>query len=286
MEMQWVGEYRKLFPNALWVKKWTIDASDFIPDVMLHMWCDIDTANDVASVPCKHIVFIRRYEWYYGYWQKVDWRKVSEVIMVNDFLAKQFEKQTGIKPHVVYNAVNTAQWKFRERKHGKNIAWVGFINQKKNLPLALQILAELPDDYALHLAGSIQDNATMDYLDNIGKSIKRKIYWNGQIPHAQMDLWLEDKNYILSTAISEGCPNNVIEAMAKGIKPVVHDWTGAREQFGEAVFDTIPEAVKMMTEEPYESKKYLEKVENSFGLSNYQKVKEIVNNNGNYRQEH
>jgi hypothetical protein len=37
----------------------------------------------------------------------------------------------------------------------------------------------------------------------------------------------------LSTSLSEGNPNNVIEAMAKGIKPVVHAWPGAEDQFPE-----------------------------------------------------
>ncbi len=44
-----------------------------------------------------------------------------------------FEARTGIRPLVIYNAVDPEAWTYRERGHGKKIAVVGFINQKKNL---------------------------------------------------------------------------------------------------------------------------------------------------------
>jgi len=271
LKMQWESGYKDIFPCSTWN---TTPQEGY--ETNLFMWCDKATVDFInKSEGVKNIVFIRRYEWFAGFWRALDFSKVQAFIFVNDYFAAQFEKITGIKPYVVYNGVTPEKWAYKQRKHGNKIAVVGFINQKKNLPLAMQILAALPEGYTLHLVGEVQDYATMDYIDNLSKSMKRKVYFYGRID--EIDLWLEDKNYLLSTAISEGCPNNVIEAMAKGIKPVIHNWPGAREQFGELVFDTVSEAVSMMSpESPYESGIYRGIVEQRFGLNNYLKVKEIV----------
>ena len=271
LKMQWESGYKNIFPCSTWNI-----SPDTGYDINIFMWCDKTTVDFInKSESGKNIVFIRRYEWFTGYWRTLDYSKVQAFIFVNDYFAFEFEKITGIKPYVVYNGVTPEKWAYKQRKHGNKIAIVGFINQKKNLPLAIQILAALPEGYTLHLAGEVQDYATMDYIDNLSKSMKRKVYFYGCIDN--IDLWLEDKNYLLSTAISEGCPNNVIEAMAKGIKPIVHNWPGAREQFGEAVFDTAIEALTMMSpESPYESGLYRKTTEEKFGLNNYLKVKEIV----------
>ena len=240
--MQWETGFKNTFPDAEWVKNPTNQA-----DCYLFMWCD-EVAVNFINNSLKHapyIVYVRRYEMFNKWIKELDWSKVDEVIMVNDFLADRFYEITGRKAHVIYNAVDINKWKYKERKHGNQIAWVGFINQKKNLPLALQIMAGLPKNYELHIAGGIQDMQTLLYLEHIVKELQIQVTLNGQIPHEFMDEWLEDKNYILSTAISEGCPNNVIEAMAKGIKPIIHNWPGAEEQF--SVFNTIDEACNMIS---------------------------------------
>jgi len=131
----------------------------------------------------------------------------------------------------------------------------------------------------LHLAGDTQHFDVINYLDNLAIQLNRKIYIYGQIKESNLDLWLEDKNYILSTSMREGCPNNVIEAMAKGIKPVVHNWPGAKEQFGECVFNTIDEAVAMISSDsPYNSDQYLKCVNDKFSEDNFNKLAEIILN--------
>ena len=275
LRMQWEAAYKAIMPDAIWSDK----ASEGF-DTYLHMWCDEDTVKSVRDIDARHIVFIRRYEWYAGHWAKINWDRVDKVIFVNDYLADQFRKATGVEPVVIYNGIDPAKWTYKERSHGYNIAWVGFINQKKNLPLALQILSELPDVYTLHVAGEIQDLQVYDYLCNLAPSIKRRVILHGKIPHEKMDWWLEDKNYLLSTAISEGCPNNVIEAMAKGIKPIVHNWPGSGSQFHEFQFDTVRRACEDIADrgdaQSYNSSLYRQTVIDKFGMDNYNKVKEIV----------
>jgi glycosyltransferase involved in cell wall biosynthesis len=223
------------------------------------------------------VVYIRRFEYYTNLIEQVDWSKVGAVIMVNDFLADGFKKRTGVKPHVVYNSVDPDEWTFKEREPGSNIAWVGFVNQKKNLPLALQIMHELPRDYVLHVAGDFQDAQSMDYAVHMANLMGIKVNFYGQIRAEHMDAWLEDKSYLLNTSISEGCPNSVLEAMAKGIKPVVHNWPGAEQQFRPFYpFYNIRIAVGDIRRGDYDSNEYRSDVIKTFGSSNYTKVRQII----------
>lgn len=275
LKMQWIEGYEDVFKDHDLVKTGYTCAGDF--DVRMFMWCNEDTISYINNVEkdAKYIVFIRRYEYYSAPLEKVDWSKVDAVVMVNDYLAKGFFQRTSIKPHLIHNGVMLDNWTYRKRKHGKNIAMVGFINQKKNYPLALQVLAALPEDYSLHIAGDVQCGATMDYIDNLARAMKKKVYCYGHVD--DIDLWLEDKNYLLSTAISEGNPNNVIEAMAKGIKPIVHNWPGSSDQFATLTFNSVDEAVRMIKPDSnYFPGTYKGAVEKFYGAENYKKVKNLV----------
>lgn len=275
-KMQWIDGFKNVLKGH--IVEVMDSPTDSLSNVKVFMWCNQDTINFINknNKICRYIVFLRRYELYSVAWETLQWDKVDEIIVVNDFIADEFAKLTKKIPHVIYNGIYPdGKWKFKERKHGKKIAMVGFINQKKNYPLAVQILAALPEDYEIHLAGKVQDIATMDYVDNLVRDMKRKVYLYGHI--SRMDMWLEDKNYLLSTAISEGCPNNVIEAMAKGIKPIVHNWPGSKQQFGEFCFNTISQAVSMMLpESPYQSQVYRDMVLEKFGIGNYLAAKKII----------
>ncbi len=272
-KMQWLKGYTKIFEDNDWEVSITKAPIKDCDDLMIFHWCNEDTFRFINGSPknSRYIVFVRRYEYYSQVIESLNWEKVDKVIMVNDYLAKGFEERTGVKPTVIYNGVDVNDWTFQEKTHGKKVAVVGYINQKKNLPLAIQIMQKLPDDYSLHLAGAIQCGATVDYLNNICRSMKKRFYFEGEI--GNMNFWLKDKNYLLSTAISEGSPNSVIEAMAKGIKPVVHNWAGSREQFGDCVFDTVEEAVQMLLpSSDYDAIMYRNRVKRYFGWSNYERV--------------
>jgi len=276
--MQWVEGYKKVFKADYDVE--VLDKPSITQaDVRLFMWCNQDTVDFINSndKDSKNIVFIRRYEFYAGYWDKLDKKKVDTFVFVNDYFAWKFHKYTGVEPKVIYNGVQLDNWTYQKRAHGKRIAIVGYVNPKKNLPLALQILDMLPAEYELHIAGGVQDPMVRDYIDNLARAMQRKVFFYGHIPASEMDTWLDDKDYLLSVAMSEGCPNNVIEAMAKGIKPIIHNWPGADRQFGPFVFNSVLEAAQMLDpESPYNSECYKLLVADRFADSTYLDVKALV----------
>lgn len=274
-KMQWLDGYRKVFSDCeLRVTKTPeVDGAQ----VYLFMWLNQDTVNFINNNPKQgvYIVWCRRYELFTEWPEQLDWSKVDTAMAVNHFIGKKLSDRINRPVEVILNAVSSDKWAFKNRQPGKKIAMVGYINQKKNFPLAMQIMAALSKDYELHIAGGVQDQATVEYINEIAKNTGRSVTAYGQVDN--MDEWLEDKDYLLSCAISEGCPNNVLEAMVKGIKPVIHNWPGAKYQFpSDLRFDTVEEAVSVITSSEYDSAKYRRFIEESNGEGQYTLIRELV----------
>lgn len=247
-------------------------------DVVLHGWAN----GDSRPLPgARNVMFLRRHELFDGGLGRVQWKHVDALVCVNTWIAERVRevfanRELRVPVHVVYNGLNPELWTFKVRKPGKMIGMACHIHPKKNLPLALQILAALPQDYELHIAGQVQDPCTAEYLNHVGNAIRRRIYFYGHIEHRQLDLWWEQMNYCLSTSLSEGNPNNAIEAMAKGVKPIIHDWPGAEDQFLPWMrFRTAAEAAHMIASEEYGSEYYRDLVRAKFSTANYERVMDI-----------
>jgi glycosyltransferase involved in cell wall biosynthesis len=247
-------------------------------DLVLHGWANGMTQPVLGA---RNVMFLRRYELFDGGLSKVDWKHVDQLICVNTWIAERVRevfKKKGITVPVdiIYNGTDPARWTFKERKAGRKIGMACHIHPKKNLPLALQILAALPEGYELHIAGDVQDGCTAEYLNHVGRQMRRKVYLYGHVPHEQLNFWWETVDYCLSTSLSEGNPNNVIEAMAKGIKPVVHCWPGAEDQFAGHTFSTVAEAALMIQSGNYKSASYLALVNDKFSLANIKQVVDLA----------
>lgn len=273
LTMPWVGQIGDVMKCAGY--RFSIASSiTQNPDIVIFGWANAETAAEINSKPksAKYIVFMRRYEFYQEAWERLEWPKVDEMVFVNTEIMKRVRGRVvgGPKMRVLYNGVDLEKWTYRDHAPGRNIAMVGYLNHRKNIPLALQIMEKLPRHYSLHLAGDVQEGDVFAYMDYMAKSLRLKIYWDGHVPAAFMDKWLNDKDFLLCAAVSEGNPNNVIEAMAKGIKPVIHDWPGADDQFpADLLFRTVDEAVKIITEPVYRPIEYRALVERKFSKANY-----------------
>ena len=164
-----------------------------------------------------------------------------------------------------------------KREKTCNIGMVCAVHPKKNIPLALQILNTLPQKYTLHLAGPQQDNCLMEYLSDIARKMQRHLFYYGKLTREKLDSWWDMMDCCLSTSICEGNPNNVIEAMAKGIKPVVHNWPGAKDQFHEHyIFDTIDDAVMIINSDFNKPEQHRDWVKERYSLDNLDKIYEVI----------
>lgn len=192
------------------------------------------------------------------------WDLVSDVI----FLAPHIQKlmmadsrpqQGNFKQHVIPCGVNLGRWTFKERKDGFKIGVVAERWVSKGVDYVIQIAAKLQEidsRYKIYWLGKDNDyNWEAEYLRDAIKRFKLPIILQEEFVE-NLDEWWEDKNYCLSASKKEAYGYNIAEAMAKGIKPIIHNFLGADAIWPELTWFNIDEAIDMIIEMEYDSASY------------------------------
>lgn len=253
----------RIFPSNL--KK----AISWAEVIWVEWFSDLAVATSYLKKKDKKL-FIRlhRYEAFTDYPFLVNWGNVDGVVFVSNFM-REILKMRGvdlgkIRTDVIYNGVDIDKLKFKRHDKGYNIGWVAHIILRKNLHIAFEIVGKLIERdgrYKLHIAGSFDDPMYEIYLKHLAKAvgIEDNVVFYGWVD--DIDQWWKDKNYLLSTSIHEGHPYNIVEGMAKGLKPIIHNFYDAKELYDqEFLFNTIDEAVERIVNGGYDSAYYREYV--------------------------
>ncbi|WP_242844506.1 glycosyltransferase [Clostridium botulinum] len=91
--------------------------------------------------------------------------------------------------------------------------------------------------------------------------------------------WLEDKNYLICTSVLESQGLGIMEAMSKVIRPLIHNFVGAKEVYPEKyVWSSLDDIVNMLSDKEYSSLEYRNFIENNYSLSdtNSKIISEII----------
>ena len=226
-------------------------------------------ASYLKNLSKKLFIRLHRFEAFEPYPFLINWENVDKVVFVSNFMKEVLEdrkiKISSEKSKVIYNGVDLDRFDFIQRENGYNIGWVAGIIPRKNLHIALEIirkLAEKDERYVLHIAGDFPDLMYERYIKHLIKAsnIEKNVILYGWVD--DMAKWWNDKNYLLSTSMHEGHPYNIMEGMAKGIKPIIHNFDGAEELFDKQfLFSNIDEAVEKITTGEYNSSYYREYIE-------------------------
>ena len=218
----------------------------------------------------KLFIRLHRYEAFEHYPFLIDWKKVDKIIFVSAFMKKVLEdrgiKINGEKSKVIYNGVDLQRFEFRPRDNGFDIGWVAHIIPRKNLHMALEIVKKLSEEdnrYKLHVAGDFPDLMYERYIKHLIKAmdLESNVVLYGWVD--DIAKWWDGKNYLLSTSIHESFGYNIVEAMVRGIKPVIHNFDGAEELYEEEfLFNNIDEAVEKIRTGNYDSVYYREYIKN------------------------
>lgn len=267
-----------------WVRKITVSDLQQIDegmewaDVCWFEWCDelIEYGSRLPLAYQKKVICrLHRYEVFTENPGKVSWANVDTLIIVTEHLRELLETNfpgitDKVRTIVIENGVDVNRYSFKKRSNGFNLAMVGYIHSRKNPALLLQViekLVRLDKRYKLYVAGQFQEQVT-------------KLYWDYQVRRMGLDknvifdgwqkdisAWLEDKNYLLSASIHESFGYGIAEAMARGIKPVIHDFLYANDIWGEEfLFNTVDKAVVSISQGQYESEQYRAFIENNYSL--------------------
>ncbi|MBN2136642.1 MAG: glycosyltransferase [Sedimentisphaerales bacterium] len=247
-------------------------------DISWFEWCtNLAVAASKKPKVCRNIVRLHRYEAYERWPAEVNWRNIDILVTVGNPVtlatlrgrAAGLESQTSIS--IVPNGVNLKKFPFVEKPRGKNIAFLGNLRLVKNPMLMLQCMQKLhymDGEYRLFFGGAFQDEVLEQYLrkmvDVLG--LGDAVFFDGW----QSDVadWLGDKHYIVSTSICEGHPVGILEGMACGLKPVVHNFLGAGQMLpSEFLFNISEEFCDQVLSERYEPRRYREFVESRYSLA-------------------
>ena len=251
-----------------------IDAGMKWADVCWFEWCDelVAYASRHPLAAQKKIVCrLHGFETFTQYPAKVDWEAVDLTICVAPHIRDHLTEKTNVDPEktaIIPIAVDTDRYSFRKRAPGPKLAWAGYINYKKGPMLLLHTFKAMHDadpKYELHIAGVFQDQRDLIYFRQMTGEwgIEDSVFFEGW--QEDLDAWLEDKDFILCTSLTESQNLTVMQAMAKGIKPIIHNFVGAREIYpGHLVFNGIQEAVAMLSG-PYDSEAYREYIRSRYG---------------------
>ncbi|MHC4475136.1 MAG: glycosyltransferase [Planctomycetota bacterium] len=242
-------------------------------------WCT-DMVVEASKLPkvCKNIVRLHRFEAYNDWPGRVQWENIDVLILVgNSFVHDALLNQVpDIKSRTwvvtIGNGVNLDKFKLMDRAKGKNLACVGYLNMRKNPMFLLQCMQKLhyiDGEYRLYFAGSFQDPMLEQYVRHAVQSLKLTdvVFFDGW--QEDINAWLQDKHYIVSASIGESQGMGLLEAMACGLKPVIHGFPGADQIFpSEFLFDIAEQFCEQVLSDQYEPQRYRAFVEQSYSLKN------------------
>lgn len=252
-------------------------------DICWFEWCDdlviYGSKLDLAKKK-KIICRLHSYEAFTDYPLQVNWNDVDNIIFDVQHIRDVVLKKVNIdiqKISLISVGVDTNKYEFKNRNKGFNVAYVGYINYKKGPMFLIQLINALvkkDNRYKLYVGGKFQDERDVLYFEQMIKELKleKNLIYNGWIDN--VNEWLEDKDYIVSTSLLEGQHLSVMEGMCKGIKPIIHNFVGAKHVYDKKyVWNTIDEAVTMIRDNKYNSSKYREYIINNY--SNDQQLNKI-----------
>jgi glycosyltransferase involved in cell wall biosynthesis len=248
-------------------------------------WCDIawlewctQQAILASQAPksCRTIVRLHRYEAFRRWPAEVLWENIDALVTVGNssilerlvVMAPDLESRTRVVE--IPNGVNPARFPFTDRPRGKNLACVAHSSFRKQQSLLLHAFHKLhtiDPAWRLFFAGPLQDDVLAAYLHLLVEELGLgdSVFFTGM----QNDVagWLEDKHYLVSGSLAEGHPVNVLEGMARGLKPVIHMFPGARDLFPEEyLWRTLDEFCERILAPAYEPAKYREFVARNYTL--------------------
>ena len=198
-----------------------------------------------------------------GHHSEVDWSLVDDVIFIAPHVRRLAENDIkGPRIHTIPCGVDLSKWTFKERGPDFDIAVVSERWVSKGTDLVLQValkLKQIDKRYKIHWLGQLGGQGAWEheYFTDFIQHHKLNIEITNILNDGRsVDEFLEGKNYLLHGSKKEGFSYATAEAMAKGIKPVIHRFFGADDIWPDMTWDSIDQAVEMITDNRYDSQAY------------------------------
>jgi len=171
---------------------------------------------------------------------KINFQAVTDVVFVCHYMRRLFERlmpgrlTEHHRVHIIHNGIKLERFPFIPDKGRKKIAVVGKLDAKKDPMLMIQaftFLRHRHPELELHVAGGPDDNRYyLSLPDFLAKNdLEQCTRFYGQVK--DIPGWLADKDFILCTSPIESQGVGLLEAMHRGLRPLIYDFPGAEDLY-------------------------------------------------------
>jgi alpha-1,2-mannosyltransferase len=174
-----------------------------------------------------------------------------KLILANShFTAEAIKSELGVNPHVLYPPISDNFIYARKNlteKRGARVITVSRISNGKNLSIIPYIAKLTRKEISFAIVGLLDSSKTLNLLTKsirkLGLSERVKIYIN--LSRDQLKRMLLTSKVYLHPTLNEHFGISIVEAMALGCIPVVHDSGGPREFVNEKFrYESVEEAAE------------------------------------------
>lgn len=212
----------------------------------------------------KLILRLHRFEAFRDFPKRVNWDAVDALIVVSDYFRDLMVQQFGVDPARIHVLPQFIDWhELRRPKLPEARFMLGLVGinpfEHKRFDRAIDFLAALrARDPRFRLAVRSVMPWKIDWVWNnrpedrarfmaVFSRIQSAPLLAGAVRFdpagSDMEEWYRGIGTILSSSDSEGCHTSVMEGMASGCYPVVHDWPGAQSLFAPYVHSDMALAI-------------------------------------------
>lgn len=258
---------------------WTIDES---ADVY---WFDFADNNLICATRDnkeelkgkKVIARLHSVEYYMNFHKQIDWSAVDELIFVSEHMREKCGK-LPVNTQVIHNGIDMETLKLKERKEDSCIlGYAGNIVNTKGILMMFHYFKELLNEKPhaqLRMVGLNRFSGREgEYYNHYKKILGDSLRENDEVDN--IDNWLDGIDYLWQPSLAESFSLIIGEAMAKGIKPIINDFSGSRELWpGDLIYNDFTSFLGIVNA-PYESKRYRAFVE-QYSLDNQMKKIKLI----------
>lgn len=128
----------------------------------------------------------------------------------------------------------------KSQKETFDVLWVGKMDFRKQLALALQTMAAIGDNkFRLHIVGGGDSAFYQQMAEGLG--IADQCVWHGAVSHDEVQKLMQASDIFFFTSVAEGTPHVVLEAISNNLPVVCFDTCGQ----GDAVNDKVGRKVAL-----------------------------------------
>ena len=240
-----------------------------IPDEVDTILCEWCCENAVWHSQNKRegtrlIVRLHRFEAFRDFPERVNWAAVDALIVVSDHFRDLMVAQFGVDPAIIHVLPQYIDWdalqrpKLAQARFTCGLVGINPFDHKRfdraidffaalrrtDPRFTLAVRSVMPWEIDWVWNNNVEDRSRFEAVfERVFSDPDLTAAVRFDLPGSDMEEWYRGVGTILSSSDTEGCHTSVLEGMAGGCYPVVHDWPGAQGLFAPFVHADMTDAI-------------------------------------------